>query len=160
MPLSFHLRLLAVQFTTAFILSGAITLINKGYTPHFAGDWAKGFLLTFALLPLVIQLIPHIKTRLARLLGANKDSVGFKLIAACTVAVFMESIIAFALTSLQLGWQPGFGYAWAHAILLALPVGLAIGLTMVFWLEPKIHALITEGKRLQALKRSSQGSGR
>lgn len=156
MPLSFHLRLLAVQFTTAFLLSGAITLINKGFTGEFWVHWAKGFLLTFLLVPFVVQLIPHVKNRLAKFFNANTNSIGFKCFAALCIAFTMETIIAFALTSLQFGWQSGFVGAWVYAAVMALPVGIVIGLTMVFWLEPKIHALITEGKRLQALKKMAQ----
>lgn len=68
MPLSFHLRLLAVQFCTAFLLSGAITFINKGITDRFIADWSKGFLLAFLLVPFVVQLIPHLKQWLAKTL--------------------------------------------------------------------------------------------
>ncbi|MGN0920144.1 MAG: DUF2798 domain-containing protein [Cellvibrio sp.] len=152
MPLSFHLRLLAVQFCTAFLLSGAITFINKGLTDQFIADWSKVFLLAFLLVPFVVQLIPHLKQWLAKVLNANKDHFAFKCFAAFCIAVVMETVIAFALTSLQFGWQSGFFTSWVTAAVMALPVGMVIGLTMVFWLEPKIHALIAEGKRLQALK--------
>lgn len=154
MPLSFHLRLLSVQFTTAFLLSGAITLINKGFNDAFFGNWAKGFLLTFILVPFVVQLIPLLKTRLAKIFNQSQPGFWFKCFTAFCVAICMETVIAFALTSLQFGWQAGFLENWLRAIVMALPVGLMIGLTMVFWLEPKIHALLAEGKRIAAAKKS------
>lgn len=60
MPLSFHLRLLSVQFTCALLLSGAITLINRGYSDLFWSQWAQGFLVVFILLPFVVKLIPRL----------------------------------------------------------------------------------------------------
>lgn len=158
MPLSFHLRLMAVQFCTAFLLSGAITLINKGYNDAFLGNWAKGFVLTFVLVPFVVQIIPHLKKALAKVFNQPEPGFLFKCFTALCVAIMMETLIAFALTLLQQGWNSEFFINWLRAAVMALPVGFLIGLTMVFWIEPKIHALVAEGKRLQAERKTKTSS--
>lgn len=154
MPLSFHLRLIAVQFTIAFLLSGAITLINQGFGPEFGVQWGKAFLLTFLLVPIVVQLIPRVKALLARVFRQTNPGTGFKCLTACCVALMMESIIALALTALQFGLSSDFFARWAWAVVMALPLGITIGLVMVFRVEPVIQALGAEGKRQQQLARS------
>lgn len=155
MPLSIHLRLLSVQFTCAFLLSGAITLINKGYSESFYTNWAQGFLLSFILIPFVVKLIPIVAAFLEKHVGRHLPRVIFKCLMALCVAVMMETVIAFAITSVQMGWHAGFVGQWFRAAVMALPVGLLIGLSMVFYIHPKIQALIQEGKRIQAAKKST-----
>jgi hypothetical protein len=154
MPLSVHLRLLSIQFTCAFLLSGAITFINKGLGDGFLASWGKGFILSFILIPFVVKLIPILSSFLAKHLLRHMPVVIFKCLTALCVAIMMETVIAFALTSFQHGWHTGFLGQWLYATLLALPVGLCIGLCMVFVIQPKIQALIEEGKRLAAAKKA------
>lgn len=45
MPLSIHFRLLVLQLFISILLSGAITLINKGFNDAFLVNWAKGCVL-------------------------------------------------------------------------------------------------------------------
>lgn len=155
MPLSFHLRLLSVQFTCAFLLSGAITLINRGYNESFYINWAQGFVLSFILIPFVVKLIPIVGAFLGRHLGNRLPRVIFKCLMALCVAVMMETVIAFAITSIQMGWYADFISQWFRAAVMALPVGLMIGLSMVFYIQPKIQLLIEEGKRIHAAKKSA-----
>jgi hypothetical protein len=152
MPLSIHLRLLALQLIISILLSGAITLINKGFNDAFLVNWAKGFVLTFILISMVVRFIPSVKAFLAKAFGQANPGFWFKCFTALCVAVMMETVIAFALTSLQHGWGGAFIGQWLYSAVMALPVGMVIGLTMVFWIEPKIHALIKEGHRIKAEK--------
>lgn len=152
MPLSFHLRLLALQFIISVLLSGAITFINKGFNGEFFVNWAKGFVLTFILIPIVVRFIPSVKAFLAKTFRQTNPGFLFKCFAALCVAVMMETLIAFALTSLQNGWDGAFIGQWLYSTVMALPVGMMIGLAMVFWIEPKIHAFIEEGHRIKAAK--------
>lgn len=69
------------------------------------------------------------------------------------VAAMMETIIAFALTTYQLGWHAGFFGQWFYAVLMALPVGLVIGLSMVFYIQPRMQSLIDEGQRIAAARK-------
>lgn len=92
------------------------------------------------------------KAFLAKAFGQTNPGFWFKCFTALCVAVMMEAVIAFALTSLQHGWGGAFVGQWLYSAVMALPVGMMIGLTMVFWIEPKIHALIKEGHRIKAEK--------
>jgi hypothetical protein len=156
MPISFHLRLLCIQFTCAFLLSGVITFINKGYDDRFYVNWSQGFIGAFILISFVVKLIPLLGAFLGKYIGPYLPRVIFKCLMAFCVAIMMETVIAFAITSIQFGWHEGFPGQWFNAAVMALPVGIMIGLTMVFFIQPKIQALIEEGKRIQALKNARE----
>lgn len=54
----FFLRL-GIQFAIALVLSLVITIVNHGVGSGFPVNWAKGFVVAFAIIPPALQIIPR-----------------------------------------------------------------------------------------------------
>lgn len=126
---------LGIQAGIALLLSGVITLINHGVTASFATNWARGFVVAFLIIPLAIRLIPVVAAAARRILG-NRSLFVIRCAVAIGVAVMMEALIALAVILAQQGLAAGWLALWGTAFVKALPVGLAIGFTMTFLVQP------------------------
>lgn len=131
---------LGIQFTIALLLSLVMTLINYGIQGEFLQHWAKAFVVAFVVIPVALRLIPIVAKNVGRLLGYGNPLLLRSVVAVC-VAVTMEATISFAVTLAQHGFSAGWSLLWANTFLKALPVGLMIGVTMTFFVQPRMQKL-------------------
>lgn len=136
---------LCIQFAIALLLSLVITMINYGFTEAFFRNWAKGFAVAFIIIPLALRLIPFVARGVRAVLG-NRSIFVIRCGVAICVATMMEGLIALAITLAQRGLAPGWPVMWGAAFLKALPVGLLIGFTMTFLVQPRMQRLATLGQ--------------
>ena len=124
-----------VRIGTALVLSFVITIVNSGFTPNFAQDWIKGFIVAMIIIPPSLRLIPYVASGARKILGDRSLFVIRCAVAICFAAM-MEGMISFAITLAQYGLAPGWLAVWGTAFVKALPVGLAIGFSMTFLVQP------------------------
>lgn len=131
---------LGIQCGIALLLSLAITIINHGFAGAFATSWIRGFLVAFLIIPLALRLIPLVAAGARAVLGQRSPFTVRCVVAFC-VAVMMEGLIALVVTLVQLGLIPGWPAIWGTTFVKALPVGLFIGFTMTFLVQPRMQRL-------------------
>lgn len=131
---------LGIQSTIALLLSLAITALNYGFGAAFIQNWAKGFLVAFIIIPLALRLIPTVASSV-RAVAGNRSIFAIRCMVAVCVAALMEGLIAFAVTLAQYGLASGWLMVWAATFVKALPLGLVIGVTMTFFVQPRMQKL-------------------
>lgn len=131
---------LSIQFAIALLLSFVMTAINYGLKGAFFQNWAKGFVVAFVIIPLALRLIPIIARGVRAVLGNRTPFVLRSAVAVC-VAVMMEGLIALAVTLAQHGLTSGWPMVWATTLVKALPLGLLVGVTMTFIVQPRMQRL-------------------
>ncbi len=129
-----------IQFTIALLLSLVMTVINYGFSGPFSQNWAKAFIVAFLIIPLALRLIPPIAAHTRAVLGNRSPFIVRSVVAIC-VAAMMEGLIALAVTLAQRGLAPGWPVMWGSTFLKALPIGLMIGFTMTFIVQPRMQKL-------------------
>lgn len=131
------LRLISagIQIGIALVLSLVITIVNSGFTPNFAQDWVKGFVVAMIIIPPSLRLIPHVANGVRWILG-DRSIFAIRSAVSICFATMMEGMISFAITLAQYGLNPGWSAVWGTAFVKALPVGLVIGFTMTFLVQP------------------------
>jgi hypothetical protein len=135
----FFLRL-GIQFAIALVLSLVITIVNHGVGSGFPVNWAKGFVVAFAIIPPALQIIPPVARGVRAVLGDRSPLVIGCVVSVC-VATMMEGLIALAITLAQFGFASGWAALWGMAFLKALPIGLVIGFTMTFLVQPRMQKM-------------------
>ncbi|MCB5362579.1 DUF2798 domain-containing protein [Pusillimonas sp. CC-YST705] len=133
------LRLL-IQTCIALLLSLVMTLINYGFSGPFAQNWAKGFVVAFLIIPVALRLIPFVAKGARKVLG-DRSVLLLRCTVAVCVAIMMEGLIALVVTLAQQGMAVGWVAMWGGVFLKALPVGLLIGFTMTFIVQPRMQKL-------------------
>lgn len=136
---------LGIQSVIALLLSFAITVINHGFGGAFLANWAKGFVVAFLIIPLAMRLIPVV-ARSARAVLGNRSIFVIRCAVAISVAIMMEGLIALAVTLAQQGVGTGLFVTWSAAFVKALPLGLLIGFTMTFIVQPRMQRLAITGQ--------------
>lgn len=136
---------LSIQFAIALLLSFAMTAINYGIKGEFFQNWAKGFIVAFIIIPLALRLIPIVARGVRAVIGNRTPFVLRSAVAVC-VAVMMESLIALAVTFAQHGLASGWPMVWATTFVKALPLGLLIGVTMTFIVQPHMQRLAVSAR--------------
>ncbi len=131
---------LGIQLTIALLLSFVMTLINFGFSGNFIHNWIKGFVVAFFIIPLALSLIPIVANAI-RLMARNCPTLALRSLTAVCVAALMEGMIALAVTVVQLGASPGWMNVWFTTFVKALPLGLIIGVTMTFIVQPRMQKL-------------------
>lgn len=131
------LRLISagVQIGIALVLSLVITIVNSGFTPNFAQDWIKGFIVAMIIIPPALRLIPYVANG-ARMILGDRSLFAIRCAVALCFATLMEGMISLAITLAQYGLAPGWLAVWGTAFVKALPVGLVIGFSMTFLVQP------------------------
>lgn len=131
---------LSIQFAIALLLSFVMTAINYGLKGAFFQNWAKGFIVAFIIIPLALRLIPIIARGVRVVVGHTTPFVLRSVVAVC-VAVMMEGLIALAVTLAQHGFTSGWPVVWVTTFVKALPLGLLVGVTMTFIVQPRMQRL-------------------
>jgi len=131
---------LSIQFAIALALSLVMTTINYGFEGAFLQNWAKGFIVAFLIIPLALQIIPFVARAVRAVIG-NASPFAIRCVVAVCVAAMMEGLIALAITFAQHGFGSGWASVWALTFVKALPLGLFIGFTMTFLVQPRMQRL-------------------
>lgn len=127
---------LSIQFVIALVISLVMTAINYGLKGAFFQNWAKGFIVAFIIIPLALRLIPII-ARGVRVVIGNRTPFVLR----CVVSIMMEGLIALVVTFAQHGLTSGWPLVWATTVVKALPLGLLVGVTMTFIVQPRMQKL-------------------
>lgn len=135
----------AIQVSIAVLLSLAITIVNAGFGSGFLIQWAKGFVVALVIIPPALRLIPPVTRGIRAILG-NRPLFVIRCAVSICFATLMEGMISFAITLAQYGVAPGWLAAWGVAFVKALPVGLFIGFTMTFLVQPRLAKLAMAGR--------------
>lgn len=136
---------LGIQFCIALLLSWVMTVINYGFKGAFIQNWAKGFVVAFVIIPLALRLIPFIAKAVRAVMGNCHALIQRSAVAVC-VAALMEGLIALAVTLAQHGVAAGWPTVWAGTFVKALPLGLLIGFTMTFIVQPRMLKLAASAR--------------
>lgn len=131
---------LGIQFSIALLLSLVMTLINFGVSGPFLQNWARGFVVALLIIPVAVRVIPYVVKAVRAVLG-NRPEFLLRSAAAVCVATLMEGVIALAVTLAQRGLSPEWPVIWGQTFLKAMPVGLLIGFTMTFLVQPRLQKL-------------------
>ncbi|MDA5544368.1 MULTISPECIES: DUF2798 domain-containing protein [Yersinia] len=131
---------LSIQFVIALVISLVMTAINYGLKGAFFQNWAKGFIVAFIIIPLALRLIPII-ARGVRVVIGNRTPFVLRCVIAVCVSIMMEGLIALVVTFAQHGLTSGWPLVWATTVVKALPLGLLVGVTMTFIVQPRMQKL-------------------
>ena len=125
-------------------LTGVMTYMNLGYTETFFADWSSSFLLAATTVMPLGFLLMALLTKLSHALLPNTHDVKRNLLVGVSMALIMESGMAFTTAINNVGFeQQGVFYqAWLDAVLAALPVALTLMLIISTTVKPKIERFL------------------
>lgn len=126
------------------ILTGVMTYMNIGFSDAFFYRWLTSFIFaTLVMAPsgsLVMFLVNKIVKRLFQGLSETRQNLIFGVL----MAFIMESLMALVTTINNIGLADltQFLSAWMSALLMAIPVGLVLAVTMSLLIKPKIERFL------------------
>lgn len=129
--------------SVAFILSAFMTWANVGFGAAYLSTWARSFLSSLVILPLVLASLGPLE-RLVNRLFPTLHRVGRKFIVSLLTACAIESVLALAVTAINSPWNSGMGSYWWLAFSRSLPVGVLIGLFMAFYVKPRLDRMMMQ----------------
>jgi len=124
-------------------LTGLMTCINVGYSSGFFSDWATSFLGALVLMPAGFLLMGLITKLVGRWMPESTE-VTQNLVTGALMACCMESAMAFATAANTIGFSShdDFLAGWREGFLGALPLGLALMVTVSLTIKPKIEKFL------------------
>ncbi|MEZ9524424.1 DUF2798 domain-containing protein [Enterovibrio norvegicus] len=125
-------------------LTGVMTYMNLGYTGTFFTDWGSSFLLAATTVMPVGFLLMALLTKLSHALLPNTHDVKRNLLVGVSMALIMESGMAFTTAINNVGFeqQSVFYQAWLDAVMAALPVAITLMLIISTTVKPKIERFL------------------
>ena len=87
------------------------------------------------IIPPALRLIPYVASGARKILG-NRSLFTIRCAVSLCFATLMEGMISLAITLAQYGLGAGWPAVWGIAFMKALPVGLVIGFSMTFLVQP------------------------
>ncbi|UPW17024.1 DUF2798 domain-containing protein [Agarivorans sp. TSD2052] len=122
-------------------LTGVMTYINLGYTDTFFTDWLSSFLLAAVTVMPAGFLIMALLTKLIQSLLPDTKEQTRNLVIGISMALIMESAMAFTTTLNNVGVADMLVFieAWWNGLLAALPVALSLMLVVSMTVKPKIE---------------------
>ncbi|AIN18410.1 hypothetical protein CH54_370 [Yersinia rochesterensis] len=72
---------------------------------------------------------------------ASRTPFVLRCVIAVCVSIMMEGLIALVVTFAQHGLTSGWSLVWATTVVKALPLGLLVGVTMTFIVQPRMQRL-------------------
>ncbi|MGR5269194.1 DUF2798 domain-containing protein [Vibrio astriarenae] len=141
-PILYKVTLIAGMMTLiGGTLTGAMTYMNLGYSSTFFSEWGSAFITTaLVMMPIGFALMTAMTTLANRYLAGVSENKR-NLLVGITMAVIMESIMAFTTTVNNMGWvgNTDFTAQWGQSLLTALPIGLVLMMTISMTIKPKIE---------------------
>jgi hypothetical protein len=126
--------------TVALLLSAFMTWANVGLGDAFPAIWARNFVASLIVLPLILMGIGQLE-RVAAALLPRLAPFWRKLLVSLLTACVIESVLALVISLINSPWDATLPHFWWLAFSRSLPVGLAIGLFMGFYMKPKIDQM-------------------
>lgn len=126
--------------TVALLLSAFMTWANAAPGMAFAPLWARNFVTSLVVLPLILVGIAQLE-RVAAVLLPALGPFGRKLLVSLLSACMIESLLALVIALINSPWDATLANFWWRAFSRSLPVGLVIGLFMGFYMKPKMDAM-------------------
>lgn len=126
--------------TVALLLSAVMTWANVGFGDLFLARWARGFVISLIVLPVVLIFLGILEKRVD-ILFASLHKFGRTLLVSLLAAVMIESALALAVTLISNAGTPEFARHWWMAFSRSLPVGVMIGLFMGFYMKPRMDRM-------------------
>ncbi|WP_028022392.1 DUF2798 domain-containing protein [Enterovibrio calviensis] len=122
-------------------LTSVMTYINLGFTETFFTDWGSSFLLAAITVMPVGFLLMVLLTKLSHALLPNTRELKRNLLVGVSMALIMESGMAFTTAMNNVGFEGKgvFFDAWLDGVLAALPVALTLMLIISTTVKPKIE---------------------
>lgn len=135
-----HLPGLLILPAVALLLSAFMTWANVGLGGAFLATWARNFVVSLAMLPLILVGIGGLE-RVAQALFPTLRTFWRKLMVSLVTACVIESVLALVISAINSPWDATFSHFWWRAFSRSIPVGLVIGLFMGFYMKPKLEQL-------------------
>lgn len=126
--------------TIALVLSAIMTWANVGFGDAFLPRWIRGFVTSLVLLPVILACLGVVERAVVAVAGGLPPLVQ-KLTVAVVTAVFIESILALAVTLSTWPDPALIGTQWWAAFSRSYPAGLAISAFFVFYMKPKMERM-------------------
>lgn len=126
--------------TIALVLSAIMAWANVGFSDAFLPRWMRGFVISLVLLPVILACLGVVERGVVAVAG-GLPCLAQKLTVAVVTAVFIESILALAVTLSTWPDPAVFGAQWWAAFSRSYPVGLAISAFFVFYMKPKMERM-------------------
>lgn len=121
----------------ALVLSAIMAWANVGFGDEFMVRWGRGFLISLVLLPVILACLGVVERGVVAVAGPL-PAVARKIAVAVVAAIFIESILALAVTLLTSTGEASFAAQWWAAFSRSYPAGLAISAFFVFYMKPKL----------------------
>ncbi len=124
-------------------LTGLMTYINAGYSPGFFNDWGRSFLGALMVMPAGFLLMGLITRWVGKRMPDSPETTR-NLVTGGIMACVMESAMAFAtaVNTIGLSDYSQFLAGWLEGFLGALPLGLALMVTVSLTIKPKIEKFL------------------
>ena len=126
--------------TVALLLSAFMTWANAVPGADFLPIWARNFVTSLVVLPLILVGIGRLD-RLATERLPRMSPFGRKLLVSLLTACVIESVLALVIALINSPWDATLARFWWQAFSRSLPVGLVIGLFMGFYMKPKMDQM-------------------
>ncbi|ASI92852.1 DUF2798 domain-containing protein [Vibrio mediterranei] len=125
-------------------LTGVMTYMNVGLGETFYSDWLSSFALAAIVMMPLGMVMMTLLTKLANRLLPSKSTTFRNLIVGISMAVVMESLLAFVTAANNIGFadMTVFTNEWFKGVIAALPVGLTIMVVMSMTVKPKIETFL------------------
>lgn len=113
---------------------------SVGFGDAFPSRWMRGFVTSLVLLPVILACLGVVERGVVAVAG-GLPRLAQKLSVTIMTAVFIESILAFAVTLSTWPDPAVFGVQWWVAFSRSYPAGLAISAFFVSYMKPKMQRM-------------------
>ncbi|SFB73733.1 Protein of unknown function [Polaromonas sp. OV174] len=137
---------LVILPSIALILSAIMSWANVGFGDEFLSRWGWSFLTSVVVLPVILACLGVIDRAVAAVLSSAPVLMR-KLVVVIVTAVFIESILALAVTAINGSAGGSFALGWWLAFSRSIPAGLVISSFFVFYMKPKLERLRAGAQR-------------
>lgn len=131
---------LVILPSIALILSAIMSWANVGFGDAFHSRWGWSFLTSVVVLPLILACLGVLDRTVAAVLTSAPVLLR-KLVVIVVTAVFIESVLALAVTAINSAAGGSFSQAWWLAFSRSIPAGLVIASFFVFYMKPKLQRM-------------------
>ncbi|MFA0438994.1 DUF2798 domain-containing protein [Vibrio sp. 10N.286.49.B1] len=125
-------------------LTGVMTYVNVGYSDAFVSDWLRSFLTVAVTVMPAGMFLMGVMTKLFEHLMPDSNEKKRNLAIGMSMAVVMESLMAFttALNNIGFSDPSAFLSAWFNGLVAALPVALVLMTVISITVKPKLERFL------------------